>query len=312
MSTLVCGSIAFDTTMKFPERFKDYIIADQIHDISVCFVSPEMRREFGGAAGNIAYNLKLLGGEPLLMGTVGHDFKEYRDWLRKCGIIDTFVREIPDLFTAQCVITTDLDNNQLTSFHPGAMGEAHTNHVAEVQNVSLAIVAPDGKQAMLQHAADLSALSVPFIFDPGQNLPLFSRAELLQFIDQATWLIVNNYESNLLIEITEGSVQQHALNLQALIVTHGAEGSTIYYDKSELIIPPVKASKTLDPTGCGDAYRAGILYGLQKGWNWDQTGKLASLLGALNVEHHGTQNHSYENEELKARYEETFRGSFPT
>ncbi len=298
--------------MKFPERFKDYIIADQIHDISVCFVSPEMRREFGGAGGNIAYNLKLLGGEPFLMGTVGHDFREYRDWLQQCGIIDTFVREIPRLFTAQCVITTDLDNNQLTSFHPGAMGEAHTNHVAEVQNVSLAIVAPDGRQAMIQHATDLSALNVPFIFDPGQNLPLFSKTELLNFIDQATWLIVNSYESNLLLDITGVSVQQHASNLEALIVTHGANGSTIYYDGSELIIPPAKASQTLDPTGCGDAYRAGILYGLQQDWSWDQSGKLASLLGTLNVEHHGTQNHRYENEELRKRYEEVFRESYPT
>ena len=312
MSTLVCGSLAYDTILTFPDRFDNYILSDQMHDLNVCFVSPEMRREFGGCAGNISYNLKLLGGEPLLMGTVGTDFQNYRDWLKQCEIPDTFVREIPGFYSAQCVITTDIENNQITSIHPGAMGESHQNRVAEATNTTIGIVAPDGRQGMIQHAADFSSLNTPFLFDPGQNLRLFNKNELLTFIEQASWLIMNNYESNLLLDIIGGTLEEHASSVDALIVTRGSQGSRIYHSGTVLQIPPVTVAQTLDPTGCGDAYRAGILHGLAKGWDWDRTGKVASLLGALNAEQHGTQNHRYGQAELDMRYEEAFGDSYPT
>ena len=311
MSTLICGSLAYDTILKFPDRFENYILADQLHDLNICFVSSGMRREFGGCAGNIAYNLKLLGGDPLVMGTVGVDFKDYRDWLKQCDIPDTFVREIPGIYSAQCIITTDIDNNQITSFYPGAMGEAHQNRVADADNVTLGIVAPDGRQGMIQHADEFSSLNTPFLFDPGQNLRLFSKGELLNFIETATWLIMNNYESHLLLDIVGGTLQEYASSLDALIVTLGNEGSLIYHSGTVLQIPSVKIAQTLDPTGCGDAYRAGILHGLNNGWDWEQTGQVASLIGALNVEQHGTQNHRYGRSELEARYKNAFGGSYP-
>ena len=306
MKTLICGSLAYDTVLKFPDRFSNYLLAEHIKNLSVCFVSTEMRREFGGAAGNIAYNLKLLGGQPVLMGTVGRDFIEYREWLKKCEIPDIFVKEVEGVYTAQCVITTDIDNNQITSFHPGAMNEAHQNHVIDAKDVTLGIVAPDGRLGMIQHANDFSDLNIPFIFDPGQNVGLFSKKELNTFVEQASWLIMNSYESNLFLDIIGGTVEEHASRLEALIVTGGNEGSLIYHNGSVNSVPAAKISQALDPTGCGDAYRAGILHGLQKGWGWEHIGKLASLTGALNIEHHGTQNHSFQIEDLATRYKTEF------
>jgi len=306
MSTLICGSLAYDTIMVFPDRFKNYILPDQIHALNVCFVNPEMRREFGGCAGNIAYNLKILGGDPLPMGTVGMDFTNYRKWLQKCGIPDTFAREIPETYTAQCVITTDLDNNQITAFHPGAMGEAHQNRVADAGEVSLGIVAPDGREAMLQHAADFAELGTPFLFDPGQNVPLFSRVELLTFLDQASWCIMNDYESKLLLNTVGGTLEEHVTKVDTLIVTHGGGGSVIYNNGAVFEIPAVAVSDPVDPTGCGDAYRAGILYGLERSWDWEKTGRVASLIGAFKVEHHGTQNHSFSRAQFNSRFKENF------
>ena len=311
MPTLICGSFAYDTIMMFPDRFTNYILPDQIHALNVCFVNPQMRREFGGCAGNIAYNLKLLGGDPVPMGTVGADFTDYRDWLKECGIPDTFVREIPGIYSAQCTITTDLDNNQITAFHPGAMGEAHTNRVADAGNMPLGIVAPDGREAMLQHATDFAALNTPFLFDPGQNLPLFSKDELLAFLDQATWCVMNDYESKLLLNTVGGTLEEYTSRVDALIVTRGGEGSLIYCQGGVVEIPPAPVDNPVDPTGCGDAYRAGILYGLEQRWGWGHAGRVGSLIGAFKVERHGNQNHQFSRTEFKTRYEDTFGCEYP-
>lgn len=311
MNTLICGSLAYDTIMVLPDRFKNYILPDQIHILNVCFVNPEMRREYGGCAGNIAYSLKLLGGDPLPMGTVGSDFQLYRQRFQELDIPDHHLTELDGLFTAQCVITTDLDNNQITAFHPGAMDRAHSNRVAEAQEVTLGIVAPDGREAMLQHAADFSALGVPFIMDPGQNLPLFSEAEHNTFIDQANWLVMNDYEAQLLMKKLNCDIDAIADRLEAFIITGGAEGSRIYTNGERIDIPPVKVEQTVDPTGCGDAYRAGLLYGLTKGWGWEVTGRIASLVGAYKVTSHGTQNHHFTREAFSERYLESFGEALP-
>ena len=234
MSTLICGSLAFDTIMVFPDRFKNYILPDQIHILNVCFVNPELRREYGGCAGNIAYSLKLLGGDPLPMGTVGKDFSDYRAHLTSLGINDEHILEIPELYSAQCTITTDQDNNQITAFHPGAMGEAHRNRVAQAQGITLGIVAPDGREAMIQHAHDFQDQGTPFMFDPGQNLPLFSSEELMTFLDQATWCIMNDYESQLLMNTTGQTIEALAGKVEALVVTRGGEGSAIYINGDQV------------------------------------------------------------------------------
>mgnify|MGYP002628937156 FL=1 len=311
MPTLICGSLAFDTIMVFPDRFKNYILPDQIHILNVCFVNPELRREFGGCAGNIAYNLKLLGGDPLPMGTVGKDFSEYRQRLVALGISDEHILEIPELYSAQCSITTDQDNNQITAFHPGAMGEAHRNSVATANGVSLGIVAPDGKEAMIQHAHDFAAESIPFMFDPGQNLPLFSKDELMTFLDQATWCVMNDYESQLMMNTTGESINTLAQQVDALIVTRGGEGSVVYTDGDEIEIPTVNVDQAIDPTGCGDAYRAGLLLGLEKGWDWQTSGRVGSLIGAIKVQQEGTQNHQFSIDEFAQQYETHFERALP-
>ena len=311
MPTLICGSLAFDTIMVFPDRFKNYILPDQIHILNVCFVNPELRREFGGCAGNIAYNLKLLGGDPLPMGTVGKDFSDYRQRLVALGISDEHILEIPELYSAQCSITTDQDNNQITAFHPGAMGEAHRNSVATANGVSLGIVAPDGKEAMIQHAHDFAAESIPFMFDPGQNLPLFSKDELMTFLDQATWCVMNDYESQLMMNTTGESINTLAQQVDALIVTRGGEGSVVYTDGDEIEIPTVNVDQAIDPTGCGDAYRAGLLLGLEKGWDWQTSGRVGSLIGAIKVRQEGTQNHQFSIDEFAQQYEAHFEMAFP-
>ena len=311
MPTLICGSLAFDTIMVFPDRFKNYILPDQIHILNVCFVNPELRREFGGCAGNIAYNLKLLGGDPLPMGTVGKDFSDYRQRLVALGISDEHILEIPELYSAQCSITTDQDNNQITAFHPGAMGEAHRNSVATANGVSLGIVAPDGKEAMIQHAHDFAAEGIPFMFDPGQNLPLFSKDELMTFLDQATWCVMNDYESQLMMNTTGESINTLAQQVDALIVTRGGEGSVVYTDGDEIEIPTVNVDQAIDPTGCGDAYRAGLLLGLEKGWDWQTSGRVGSLIGAIKVQQEGTQNHQFSIDEFAQQYETNFERALP-
>lgn len=306
MATLICGSFAYDTIMVFQDKFKNHILPDQVHILSVCFVAPEMRREFGGCAGNIAYNLKLLGGDPLPMGTVGHDFSPYAAWLDECGIDRRHVTELTELYTAQAYITTDLDDNQITAFHPGAMAEAHRNKVTDAAEIDLGIVSPDGRAAMIEHAAQFADSGIPFVFDPGQGLPMFSGEELLRFVDQASYVTVNDYESQLLQERTTKTLTQLAKRLDALIVTKGAEGSEIHVNGGVIAIPAVEVADPVDPTGCGDAYRGGLLHGLAAARDWATCGRIASLAGALKVAAHGTQNHTFARDQFAERFREEF------
>ncbi len=306
MHTLICGSLAYDTIMVFPDQFKKHILPDQIHILNVAFLVPEMRREFGGCAGNIAYNLKLLGGSPLIMATVGDDFGPYAARLEKLGLPQQHIRHVPDSFTGQAFITTDLDDNQITAFHPGAMSYSEKNHVAEAQAVTLGIVAPDGRSGMLQHAQEFHAAGIPFVFDPGQGMPMFDGQELLNFVEQADYVTVNDYEAKLLQDKTGQTIAQLAKRTRAFIITLGAQGSIIYTDGKEISIPTPKAEALLDPTGCGDAYRAGLLHGIQQGWDWDTTGRLASLLGALKIASRGGQNHRPTRDELAALFHKHF------
>ena len=298
--------MAFDTIMMFPDRFTNYILPDQIHNLNVCFVNPELRREFGGCAGNIAYSLKLLGGDPVPMATVGKDFSAYRERLKALDISDRHITELPELYTAQCSITTDQDNNQITAFHPGAMGEAHRNKVTDAADIGLGIVAPDGRDAMLQHAHDFASKNIPFIFDPGQNLPLFSKDELMTFLDQCTWCVMNDYESQLLMNTTGQSMEAIASTVEALIVTRGGDGSVVHTDGNTIDIPPVSVDNAIDPTGCGDAYRSGLLYGLEQGFDWETCGRIGALLGAIKIEHEGTQNHHFTKDAFDTRFEQSF------
>ena len=291
MQTLICGSLAFDTIMVFQDQFKNHILPDQIHKLSVAFYVPEMRREFGGTAGNIAYNMQLLEGKPLIMATVGEDFSTYTKWLEQNNLITTHIKHIANSFTAQAFITTDLDDNQITAFHPGAMVESHQNSVNNAANISLAIIAPDGRDGMFQHAKECFDVGIPFLFDPGQGLPMFNGEELLHFIEMATYLAVNDYESQVIQDKTGLNLEQLASKVEALIVTLGGQGSHIYADGQRFEIPCVKADKIVDPTGCGDAYRAGLLYGIANGWDWPTCGRLASTMGAIKIASRGGQNH---------------------
>jgi adenosine kinase len=306
MSTLICGSIAYDTIMVFHDRFKNHILPDKLHILNVAFLVPDMRREFGGCAGNIAYNLKLLGGEPLIMATVGDDHAPYTVRLDKLGLARTHVRVAEGSFTAQAFITTDLDDNQITAFHPGAMNHSHRNHVADAKGVTLGIVAPDGRAGMLQHAREFRDAGIPFIFDPGQGLPMFSGEELMTFIELADYVTVNDYEAQLLQERTGQSVERLAAQVKALIVTLGANGSEIHAGGKKFDIPSVKPEAVLDPTGCGDAFRAGLLHGITNGMDWAVTGRLASLLGALKIAQRGPQNHSFTRHSIAVLYKENF------
>jgi len=306
MSALICGSIAYDTIMVFHDRFKNHILPDQVHILNVSFLVPDMRREFGGCAGNIAYNLKLLGGKPLPMATVGRDFEPYAAWLEQCHIDTRHIKVLDNTYTAQAFITTDQDANQITAFHPGAMSFAHENRIDAAKGVTLGIVAPDGRDGMLEHATQFAEANIPFIFDPGQGLPMFDGDDLKRFIDQATWVAVNDYEAQLLEERTGLSPHEIAERVEALIITKGAEGSHIYTKKHRIEIPAAPVRELHDPTGCGDAYRAGLIYGLMNGMDWETTGRVASLMGAMKIEHHGTQNHRYTFDEFKARFHEAF------
>lgn len=306
MTALICGSMAYDTVMVFQGRFREHILPDRIHMLNVSFLAPSMRRNFGGCAGNIAYNLRLLGGDGLIMATAGHDFAPYAAWLQQAQLPRTHVRIVDDEFTAQAYITTDLDDNQITAFHPGAMNHSHLNRVADAAGVRLGIVSPDGRQGMLDHAAQFAAAGIPFLFDPGQGMPMFNGEELLALVEQASWVAVNDYEASLLAERTGQSLEQLATRVRALIVTRGGEGSWILADGQRHEVPVAKPARLADPTGCGDAYRAGLLYGLQRGLDWPTTGRVASLAGSIKIEHHGTQQHQYTMNEFQVRFREAF------
>ncbi len=308
MKTLICGSLAYDTIMVFPDCFKNHILPEKIHILNVAFLVPDMRREYGGCAGNIAYTLNLLGGAPLIMATVGEDSGLYTQRLARLGLDATHVREIRDSFTAQAFITTDLDDNQITAFHPGAMNFSHQNHIADARNanVTLGIVAPDGRDGMLQHAREFYALQIPFVFDPGQGLPMFNGEELLEFLKLADYCAVNDYEAELLSTRTGKPLEELATLVKALIVTRGGEGSEIFAEGRCIKIPGVKVDDIVDPTGCGDAYRGGLLYGITQGWEWERTGRLASLMGAIKISHRGGQNHKPTRDDIAARYLEAF------
>jgi adenosine kinase len=309
MTTLICGSVAYDTIMVFHDRFKNYILPEQIHILNVAFLVPDMRREFGGCAGNIAYNLKLLGADPMVMATVGTDSKAYLDRLEALGISRKYLREIPDTYTAQAFITNDLDDNQITAFHPGAMNFSHHNRVGDAEGIELGIVSPDGREGMVQHAREFHSAGIPFIFDPGQGLPMFNGEELLAFLDLADYCTVNDYEGKLLAERTGLTLEQLAKKVKALIITRGGEGSTILADGDRIEIGPVPPREIVDPTGCGDAYRAGLLFGIGRGMDWRETGQLASLMGSIKIAHRGGQNHAPSQEEIGERYREAFGAS---
>ena len=302
MQTLICGSLAFDTIMVFQDQFKNHILPDQIHKLSVAFFVPDMRKEFGGTAGNIAYNLQLLEDEPLIMATVGEDFGTYQKWMDKNKLSNQHIKTIANSFTAQAFITTDIDDNQITAFHPGAMMESHQNSVNDCKDISLAIIAPDGRDGMFQHAKECFDAKIPFMFDPGQGLPMFNGEELMHFIEMATYLAVNDYEAQVLQEKTGLNLEQLAEKVDALIVTLGAEGSHIYADGQRHEVPCVKADEIVDPTGCGDAYRAGLLYGIVRKWDWPTCGRLASTMGSIKIASRGGQNHQPSREKIENIY----------
>ncbi|PYO39157.1 MAG: carbohydrate kinase family protein [Gemmatimonadetes bacterium] len=305
MSTLICGSFAFDTIMVFAGRFKDHILPDQVHILNVSFLVPSLRREFGGCAGNIGYNLALLNGSPLPMATVGDDGQPYLDHLDRFGIDRRFVRQVPGTLTAQAFITTDLDDNQITAFHPGAMSHSHLNRV-DPAGVTLGILGPDGRDGMLQHAHQMSETAIPFIFDPGQGMPMFEAAELEWFVQRAHYLALNDYEAKLMLTKIGGNLESLARRLKSVVVTLGAQGSRIYVDGRIVEIPVAPARAVQDPTGCGDAYRAGLLYGISRGLDWPTTGRLASVMGALKIEQAGAQRHTPSRAQIEERFSEAF------
>jgi adenosine kinase len=302
MTSLICGSLAFDTIMSFGGRFSEALLADQLHKINVAFLVPGIRREFGGCAGNIAYNLKLLNGDPLIMATIGQDSAPYIDRLDKLGISRRCIKLIDSSYTAQAFITTDIDSNQITAFHPGAMAMSHQIKIADAGKVSIAIIAPDGRDGMIEHARDCAAANIPFIFDPGQGLPMFNGEELTHFIELATYVAVNDYEAELLTERTGLSLQQIAERVSALIVTRGEQGAEIFTSDGRLDIPVVKVADIVDPTGCGDAFRAGMLFGLTRDMDWMTIGRLSSLMGAIKIASQGGQNHAPTIDQIEDRF----------
>tara|TARA_Y100000590_G_scaffold427105_1_gene536900 strand:+ start:300 stop:1235 length:936 start_codon:yes stop_codon:yes gene_type:complete len=309
MSVLICGSIAYDNIMKFEDSFKNHILPDKLDILNVSFVAPELRRNFGGCALNIAFNLSLLGVDPIPMATVGQDFDSYSVWLGKNNLRKDHIKILDDVYTAQAYITTDADDNQITIFHPGAMNFSHLNKVSDVSGISIGILSPDGRTGMLEHALQFSEQKIPFVFDPGQGLPMFGRKELRKFIEQATWVTVNDYEWQLLHKVTDWSIGDVRERVEALVVTQGAEGSVIYTDDGDLEIPAVKPNIINDPTGCGDAYRAGLLFGLMNNMDWLTIGRIASLMGAIKIESYGTQNHYFSMQDFSNRFEDNFSTS---
>ena len=311
MSTLICGSIAYDTIMVFEGKFKDQILPDQVHALNVAFLVPSMRREFGGTAGNIAYNLKLLGGDPIIMATVGDDASPYLARLKALGISDANIKTVPGSFTAQAFITTDLASNQITAFHPGAMNHAASNQVGQVKGVTLGIVSPDGRDGMIQHAQQFADASIPFIFDPGQGLPMFDGKDLLAFIKQASIITVNDYEASMMAERTGLALEDLAGADKTLIVTRGGEGADLYQDGKVTRYQAVAAAKLVDPTGCGDAFRGGLLYGLSKGYEWHASMHLASLMGSVKIASGGPQNHAPSRAEIAQLFKSSFGYDLP-
>jgi adenosine kinase len=306
MTALICGSVAYDNIMVFEDSFKNHILPDKIHILNVAFLVPKLRREFGGCATNIAYNLKLLGEDPLPMATVGQDYDPYRQRLDELGIRQEHIKVLDEVFTAQAFITTDLDDNQITAFHPGAMNYSERNRVGDAKGVTIGMVSPDGRTGMVEHAEQFAEAGVPFIFDPGQGMPMFDGEDLKRFVEQCTWVTVNDYEWQLLKDRTGWDVADVTARAEALIVTRGGDGSTIYAKADEYQIPAVKPASVEDPTGCGDAYRAGLLYGLMNGLDWETTGRVASLMGAIKIECHGTQNHAFGRDEFEQRFKAGF------
>ncbi|SHH14461.1 adenosine kinase [Hydrocarboniphaga daqingensis] len=310
VSVLICGSMAYDTIMVFPGYFKNEILPDKVHILNVSFLVPQLRREFGGCAGNIAYNLHLLGGKALPMATVGKDFDMYAAWMGKTGVDPSMLMKIEDAYTAQAYITNDLDDNQITAFHPGAMSFSHQQDVPTKAGITLGTVSPDGRDGMLLHARQFAEAGIPFIFDPGQGLPMFGGDELKAFIDQATYVAVNDYEAEMIIARTGLTLKQIGERVEALIVTRGGKGSEIYAKGKLFEIPCAKAESLADPTGCGDAYRGGVLYGLSKGMDWETTGRIASLMGAIKIERLGPQNHRFTPEGFRERFKDEFHYDF--
>jgi len=306
MKTLITGSMAYDTIMVFQDQFKNHILPEQTHILNVAFLVPEMTRHLGGCAGNIAYTLKLLGDEPMIMATVGEDFAPYAKYLSDIGLDSEHIRVVPDTFTAQAFITTDVDNNQIIAFHPGAMNFAHQNKIGDAKDIQLGIVGPDGRDAMIEHSEQFKELEIPFIFDPGQGLPMFDGNDCLKFLDEATYAVVNDYESELLLDKTGLSLEQLSSKVEALVVTRGGKGSEVYVDDEKLEIPCAPVSAVVDPTGCGDAYRGGLMYGISHGLGWKTAAQIASLCGAIKIEQSGTQNHSFTKQEFMARYQAAF------
>ncbi|VWD11250.1 MULTISPECIES: carbohydrate kinase family protein [Burkholderia] len=307
MATLICGSIAYDSIMTFEGRFREHILPDQVHLINLSFLVPTMRREFGGCAGNIAYALHLLGGDARIMGTMGAlDAQPYLDRLDQFGLRRDHVRVLPDTYTAQAMITTDLDNNQITAFHPGAMMQSHLNHAGDAPGIKLAIVGPDGFDGMVQHVEELAKAGVPFVFDPGQGLPLFDGATLRRSIELATYVAVNDYEAKLVSDKTGWSEDEIASRVDALVITRGEHGATIRHKQGMEQIPVVPAERIADPTGCGDAFRGGLLYGIEHGLDWATTGRLASLMGSIKIAHQGPQTYVLTRAEIDARFEAAF------
>ncbi|MBX2847699.1 MAG: carbohydrate kinase family protein [Acidiferrobacterales bacterium] len=306
MKTLITGSMAFDTIFVFEDKFQNHILPEQTHMLNVSFFAPTMRRYQGGCAGNIAYNLKLLGGEPIIMATVGQDFAPYAKSLADSGISDAHIAVINDEFTAQAFIINDIDNNQVNAFHPGAMNYAHQNKVSDVAEVELGIVSPDGRDAMIEHASQFSEAGIPFFFDPGQGLPMFSGEELIRFVDQANYLILNDYESHMLMDKSALSLDEVASKVEVLVVTKGAKGSVVYVDGESIDIAAAPISAAKDPTGCGDSYRAGMMFGLSKGCDWKTNAQIGALCGAIKVESIGTQKHSFTQEQFAERYQQAF------
>ncbi|MBL0142085.1 MAG: carbohydrate kinase family protein [Betaproteobacteria bacterium] len=306
MSILVCGSIAYDTIMVFRDQFKNHILPDQIHILNVAFLVPDMRREYGGCAGNIAYGLKLLGEEPLVMATVGHDFGPYERRMDALGLSRKHVRQLDEHFTAQAFITTDINDNQITAFHPGAMSHSHENHIAEAAGVRLAIVSPDGRQGMVEHARDLARAKIPYVLDPGQGIPMFSGEDLIEMLSGARCLTLNDYEARLVEQKTGQTVAELSKRVEAVVVTGAAEGADIFSGGQQIHVPAVKADSLVDPTGCGDAFRSGLLYGMARGWDWRKCGRLASVMGSIKIAHRGGQNHRPAREAIERLFSEAF------
>ncbi len=299
MSAVICGSLAFDTIMSFEGRFSEQILPDQLHILNVSFLVPSLRREFGGCAGNVAYGLQQLGGTPLPMATVGSDGADYVGRMKTLGISTEFVRQVGDTYTAQAMIMTDRDNNQITAFHPGAMMQAHITRIEARSDIKLGIISPDGRDAMLQHAEQFKAAGIPFVFDPGQGLPMFDGQELAHFVELASWVTVNDYEAKMLSDRTGLSCAEMSRRVQGLVVTLGAEGCEIWIDGEKTAVPPVKAEAVIDPTGCGDAFRGALLYGLEQGWSLARCADLGNRVGARKIASRGGQNYTLSADQLE-------------